>query len=122
MSTKHTQTRLKVDGFLILTDESTPAIIATVSHDEQGLNRGCETSAANAQRLALAWNCHDDAISIAKHLVAIRQPCGRCEESGVEPGNPKDACHACGGLGEHCDAAEVLAEARAVLAKVKGEK
>jgi hypothetical protein len=72
---------------------------------------------ANAERLAHCWNCHDDLLRIAKGLIALRRPCERCDESGKEPLNPEDACHDCGGLGEHCDAAELLHDARAAIAR-----
>lgn len=43
-----------LDGFLILSDEHNPSIIATVGHDQQGLGRGHERSMANVRLIAAA--------------------------------------------------------------------
>lgn len=45
-------------------------------------------------------------VGIAQH----RQTCWHCNGTGKEPGNPDDACHDCGGIGETLDATPALVD------------
>lgn len=64
---KYTKGKLEVSGASLVTGDFCIAVI----EDDGGYEAPLDEREANAARLALCWNCHDELVDATKRLLAI---------------------------------------------------